>query len=109
MIIDSTILDRIQEIENTWITLSDGCRIAARIWLPKTADTDPVPAILEYIPYRKRDFMRSRDEPIHRYFAAHPVSFFATAMFLVGFVALVLKFADVLSQSWAMRKESNGT
>ncbi|MCW5782874.1 MAG: CocE/NonD family hydrolase [Nitrospirales bacterium] len=71
MLIDHTILDRITEIENTWIPMSDGCRIAARIWLPKSADTKPVPAILEYIPYRKRDFMRSRDEPIHRYFAAH--------------------------------------
>jgi biopolymer transport protein ExbB/TolQ len=40
----------------------------------------------------------------HRYFATHPVSFFATAMFLVGFTALVLKFADVLLQSWAMRR-----
>ena len=27
---------------------------------------EPVPAILEYIPYRKRDFMRARDEPMHR-------------------------------------------
>jgi putative CocE/NonD family hydrolase len=59
----------IVEIENVWITMSDGCRIAARIWLPKGAETSPVPAILEYIPYRKRDFMRARDEPIHRYFA----------------------------------------
>ncbi|MGH6898649.1 MAG: CocE/NonD family hydrolase [Geminicoccaceae bacterium] len=59
----------IVEIENVWITMSDGCRIAARIWLPKGADAAPVPAILEYIPYRKRDFMRARDEPIHRYFA----------------------------------------
>ena len=59
------------EIENIWIEMSDGCRIAARIWLPEGAEANPVPAILEYIPYRKRDFMRSRDEPIHRYFAAH--------------------------------------
>jgi uncharacterized protein len=59
----------IVEIENVWIVMSDGCRIAARIWLPKGADAVPVPAILEYIPYRKRDFMRARDEPIHRYFA----------------------------------------
>jgi putative CocE/NonD family hydrolase len=51
--------------------MSDGCRIAARIWLPKSAETEPVPAILEYIPYRKRDFTRARDEPIHRYFAGH--------------------------------------
>ena len=49
--------------------MSDGCRIAARIWLPAGAEAAPAPAILEYIPYRKRDFMRARDEPIHRYFA----------------------------------------
>jgi putative CocE/NonD family hydrolase len=30
-----------------------------------------VPAILEYIPYRKRDFTRARDEPMHHYFAGH--------------------------------------
>jgi len=61
----------ITEIENVWIPVSDGCRIAARIWLPKSAETEPVSAILEYIPYRKRDFTRARDEPIHRYFAGH--------------------------------------
>jgi putative CocE/NonD family hydrolase len=64
-----TELDGIVEIENVWIPMADGCRIAARIWLPKDAERAPVPAILEYIPYRKRDFMRARDEPIHRYFA----------------------------------------
>ena len=64
-----TELGEIVEIENVWITMSDGCRIAARIWLPADAEAAPVPAILEYIPYRKRDFMRARDEPIHRYFA----------------------------------------
>jgi uncharacterized protein len=62
-------LGDIIEIENVWIVMSDGCRIAARIWLPKAAEQAPVAAILEYIPYRKRDFMRARDEPIHRYFA----------------------------------------
>ena len=66
---DLTALGEIVEIENVWIPMSDGCRIAARIWLPKAAERVPVPAILEYIPYRKRDFMRARDEPIHRYFA----------------------------------------
>jgi uncharacterized protein len=63
-------LDGIREIENVWIPMPDGCRIAARLWLPASAETVPVPAIVECIPYRKRDFMRSRDEPIHRYFAA---------------------------------------
>ena len=62
-------LARIDERENVWITLADGCRIAARIFMPQGAEQDPVPAILEYIPYRKRDFMRARDEPIHRYYA----------------------------------------
>jgi putative CocE/NonD family hydrolase len=59
------------EIENVWITLSDGCRLAARLWLPEDAETNPVPAILEYLPYRKRDFTRRRDESMHAYFAAH--------------------------------------
>ena len=61
----------VKEIENVWITLSDGCRLAGRLWLPEDAETKPVPAILEYLPYRKRDFTRRRDESMHAYFAAH--------------------------------------
>ncbi len=61
----------VRHVENVFIPMSDGCLIAARLWLPSDAEERPVPAILEYIPYRKRDFMRTRDEPIHRYFAAH--------------------------------------
>jgi len=61
----------VRDIENVWIPLSDGCRLAARIWLPEDAGDRPVPAILEYIPYRKRDLMRVRDQPIHHYFAGH--------------------------------------
>ncbi len=62
---------QVRVIENCWIPLSDGCRLAARIWLPADAEMAPVPAILEYIPYRKRDFTRGRDEPMHHYFAGH--------------------------------------
>jgi hypothetical protein len=51
--------------------MRDGCRLSARLWLPADAETSPVPAVLEYIPYRKRDFTRVRDEPMHRYFAGH--------------------------------------
>jgi uncharacterized protein len=69
------IIDRfphaVHVIENCWIPMSDGCRLAARIWLPVDAQMTPVPAILEYIPYRKRDFTRARDEPMHYYFAGH--------------------------------------
>jgi putative CocE/NonD family hydrolase len=61
----------VRVIENRWISLSDGCRLAARMWLPADAGRRPVPAILEYIPYRKRDFTRGRDEPMHYYFAGH--------------------------------------
>jgi len=61
----------VRVIENFWIPMSDGCRLAARIWLPTDAETTPVPAILEYIPYRKRDFTRARDEPMHYYFAGY--------------------------------------
>jgi putative CocE/NonD family hydrolase len=61
----------VRDIENIWITMSDGCRLAARIWLPAGAEVTPVPAILEYIPYRKRDFMRRRDESMHAWFAAN--------------------------------------
>jgi putative CocE/NonD family hydrolase len=61
----------VREIENEWITLSDGCRLAARIWLPEDAGTKPVPAILEYLPYRKRDGTIVRDHLTHPYFAGH--------------------------------------
>ena len=57
--------------EGVWIPLSSGDRLAARIWLPEDAETDPVPALLEYIPYRKRDMTRAGDEPTHHYLAGH--------------------------------------
>ncbi len=58
-------------IENTWIPLADGTRLAARIWLPADAEQNPVPAILEYLPYRKDDGTAIRDRVIHEYFAGH--------------------------------------
>jgi putative CocE/NonD family hydrolase len=61
----------IQEIKNTWIPLSDGTRLAARIWMPMDAEEHPVPAILEYIPYRKDDLTALRDSLRHPYFAGH--------------------------------------
>ena len=63
--------ETVKEIENEWITMPDGVKLAARIWLPESANVKPVPAILEYIPYRKRDFKRIDDEVNHRYFAGH--------------------------------------
>jgi putative CocE/NonD family hydrolase len=62
---------QVREIENLFITLSDGCRLAARIWLPVDAEQRPVPAILEYLPYRKRDGTAERDHLTHPYFAGN--------------------------------------
>lgn len=49
--------------------MPDGVRLSARLWLPNGASSCPVPAILEYIPYRKRDMVRERDERNHPFFA----------------------------------------
>ena len=51
--------------------MADGVRVSARIWRPVDAEADPVPAILEYIPYRKSDATAVRDAAIHPYFAGH--------------------------------------
>ncbi len=62
---------KVREIENVFIPMNDGTRLAARIWLPVDAEKDPVPAILEYLPYRKRDGTAERDQLTHPYFAGH--------------------------------------
>jgi putative CocE/NonD family hydrolase len=59
------------EAEDTWIPLSDGCRLSARVWRPQDSDDDPVPALLEYLPYRKDDATAVRDSVRHPYFAGH--------------------------------------
>jgi len=42
--------------------MADDVRLAARIFLPKSAQTNPTGAVLEYLPYRKRDSYRHRDD-----------------------------------------------
>lgn len=49
-------------VENEWIPMKDGVRLGARLWIPLSADKTPVPVVLEYIPYRKRDLERPRDD-----------------------------------------------
>src|ERR1700722_750021 len=61
----------VREIEHVLIPLRDGTQLAARIWLPEDAESDPVPAILEYLPYRKRDGTYERDALTHPYLAGH--------------------------------------
>ena len=59
----------VRVITHTWIPMRDGCRLAARIWLPDDAEQDPVPTILEYTPYRKSDATLPSDVLRHPYFA----------------------------------------
>ena len=61
----------VRVIEHTLIPLKDGTMLAARIWLPDDAEQNPVPAILEYLPYRERDGTYERDALTHPYLAAH--------------------------------------
>ena len=60
----------VQIIENTYIELSDGVKLSTRLWIPAGAGGDnPVPAIFEFLPYRKRDVTASRDEITYQVFA----------------------------------------
>lgn len=61
----------VRVVENVFIPLRDGQRVAARLWIPTSAETRPLPAVLEYIPYRKRDGTRARDALNHPYMAGH--------------------------------------
>jgi hypothetical protein len=60
---------RVRVIEHVWIPLADGVRLSARIWLPEDAEQHPVPAILEYLPYRKGDVTTTDDAVRHPWFA----------------------------------------
>lgn len=59
-------------VEHTLIPLPDGTQLAARIWFPKTNSAsadEQFPAVLEYLPYRKRDGTAPRDESTFPVFA----------------------------------------
>ena len=62
-------LREIEEWPDLGIVLSNGCRLSARVWRPADADDRPVPVILEYLPYRKRDGTCARDALTHPWFA----------------------------------------
>lgn len=52
-----------------WIPLTDGTKLWMKAWMPDTSD--PVPAILEYLPYRAGDWTAPRDHERHPYYAGH--------------------------------------
>ncbi|MDX6548163.1 MAG: uncharacterized protein QOG33_1713 [Gaiellales bacterium] len=64
-------VEGVERIDHVWIPLSDGTRLAARVWLPADVDQRPVPGLLEAIPYRKNDVTSVADAGRHGYFAQH--------------------------------------
>ncbi len=57
--------------DRLWIPMSDGIHLAGRVWRPATSGQRPVPAVLEFIPYRQRDLTAVRDSMHHPYLAGH--------------------------------------
>lgn len=55
--------------EDLRVPLSDGTLLYARVWRPLT--NEPVPAILEYLPYRLTDWTAPRDRQRHPWYAGH--------------------------------------
>ena len=70
------------------IELADSARLSARVWMPESAKTEPVPAILEYLPYRKSDGTAARDHGMHLHFAR---AGYACAFGLIGVGAGTVK------------------
>lgn len=54
--------------------MPDGVRLSARLWLPDTSSHEPVPVVLEYIPYRKRDLYRAIDDISGPMLARHGIA-----------------------------------
>jgi uncharacterized protein len=62
-------------LENEWIPLSDGTQLGVRLWLPEGAEHKSVPVVLEYLPYRKRDDLRKRDDTTALNLAPYGIAF----------------------------------
>jgi predicted acyl esterase len=65
----------VEVIEHVWIAMADGVRLSARLFLPRGSDKAPVPAVLEYIPYRKRDAYRGHDTAWGHQLASHGIAY----------------------------------
>ncbi|MFL5712513.1 MAG: CocE/NonD family hydrolase, partial [Chloroflexota bacterium] len=64
--------ERFHEVETAWdvrIPARDGIELSANLWLPLLPTGDPVPAILEMIPYGKDNWRRNADIARGTYFA----------------------------------------
>ena len=61
----------VRRLDPVFVPMPDGARLAATVWLPEDAEAHPVPAVLEMIPYRRRDGTVFRDHLMHPYVAGH--------------------------------------
>ncbi len=61
----------VREWQHVEVPMPDDCRLAARIWMPQDADRNPVPAVFEYLPYRKNDLTHARDRGAAPFVAGH--------------------------------------
>ena len=72
-----TVVDRFpHEVETrdpVFIAMPDGTRLAATLWLPQVVR--PVPAVLEFLPYRRRDGTIFRDRQMAPYLAGHGIAY----------------------------------
>ncbi len=59
----------IEDLPDIGIEMPDGCRLSAREWCPRDAIEALIPAIQEFLPYRKRDGTSARDALTHPWFA----------------------------------------
>jgi uncharacterized protein len=62
-------------VQNEWIPMKDGVRLAARLWIPEGAESQPVPVVWEYLPYRLWDGMRDRDDKTAANLAPYGIAF----------------------------------
>lgn len=60
---------RLRHVEHVWVPMPDGVRLSVSLWLPLDCEAKPCPAVLEFIPYRKRDHTAARDWGIHGFLA----------------------------------------
>ncbi len=58
-------------VRHDLIPMPDGVTLAVTLYLPPDFAVTPVPALLEYLPYRKDDAMLARDYGLYAYIAEH--------------------------------------
>lgn len=68
--IDDRGLPQLDTVDPVWIPMPDGTRLAARIVMPRHPQ-GRIPAVLEYLPYRRADGTARRDMVRHPYLASH--------------------------------------